>query len=75
MCLSAIVWAKLPRCVYSASPDDAAQAGFDDRYLYDFIQGKPVDPKCELVHVPHPLSSKPFTLYTKALREQKSTRY
>lgn len=75
MCLSAIVWAKLPRCVYSASPNDAAQAGFDDRFLYDYIQGKPVVQKLVMTHAPHPDSSKPFEVYAEALRQNRSGRY
>lgn len=75
MCLSAIVWAKIPRCVYAASPDDAARVGFDDRYLYDFIRGNAKEEKCTLEHVPHPSSQKPFELYTQALSQNKSRKY
>jgi tRNA(Arg) A34 adenosine deaminase TadA len=31
MCLAAIHWARLDRIIYSATGDDAATAGFDDR--------------------------------------------
>lgn len=75
MCLSAIVWAKLPHCIYSALPDDAAQAGFDDRFLYDYIQGKTVTQKLILTHAPHPQSGKPFAAYSDALRQNRSGRY
>jgi len=34
MCYSAIHWAKIPIMYYGASRDDAAEIGFDDKYLY-----------------------------------------
>ena len=38
MCLGAIMWAKIPRLYYGATAADAADAGFDDDYIYDFIK-------------------------------------
>ena len=37
MCLSAIYWAGISRIYISASRSDAADAGFDDQFLYDEI--------------------------------------
>ena len=34
MCLSATYWARIGRVVYAASRKDAAEAGFDDEFLY-----------------------------------------
>lgn len=34
MCLGAVYWARLDRMVFAASDDDAAEAGFDDRFIY-----------------------------------------
>ena len=34
MCLSAIYWARLDRIYYAATRHDAAEAGFDDAFLY-----------------------------------------
>lgn len=75
MCFSAIHWAKIPRCVYSGSPDDAASAGFDDRFLYDVLQGKTEETKCELVEQKHEDNERPFKLYAKAVAENQSRRY
>lgn len=76
MCLSAIICAKIPCCIYSSTPDDAAAACFDDRLLYEFIQGhKNVASKCVMKHVPHPSSNKPFALYAKALEDFKFSLY
>jgi guanine deaminase len=35
MCLGAIYWARLDRCYFSATRQDAAAASFDDSLLYD----------------------------------------
>jgi tRNA(Arg) A34 adenosine deaminase TadA len=35
MCLGAIHWARLDRVFYGFSCEDAAAAGFDDRFIYD----------------------------------------
>lgn len=35
MCLGAIYWARLDRLVFASTRDDAAQAGFDDSFIYD----------------------------------------
>ncbi len=39
MCLAATHWAKIPKLYYGCTADDAAAAGFDDRYIYDVIRG------------------------------------
>ena len=37
LCLSAIYWSRISTIYYAASSQDAANAGFDDRMLYDEI--------------------------------------
>lgn len=34
MCLGAIYWARLSRIYFASSAEDAAQAGFDDSFIY-----------------------------------------
>ncbi len=34
MCLSAIYWARMEKIYYAAKSDDAAEAGFDDSFIY-----------------------------------------
>jgi guanine deaminase len=38
MCLGAIYWARPARIWYAANREDAARAGFDDRFIYDQLQ-------------------------------------
>ncbi|MDT7724819.1 MAG: guanine deaminase [Actinomycetota bacterium] len=40
LCLSAALWARVDRVLYTADRDDAAKAGFDDREFYELF-GKP----------------------------------
>ncbi len=37
MCLAAIYWARLDRLVFANDRDEAAEIGFDDRFLYDEV--------------------------------------
>jgi len=39
MCLSAIHWAKIRDLHYGCSQNDAAEIGFDDKFIYDVIRG------------------------------------
>ncbi len=38
MCMSATYWARIPTLVYAASSADAADAGFDDQFIYDELK-------------------------------------
>lgn len=38
MCMSAIYWARIPTLIYAASSADAADAGFDDQFIYDELK-------------------------------------
>ena len=42
MCFSAIYWARIDRIYYGFSVQDAADAGFDDRFIFDELI-KPAD--------------------------------
>ena len=43
MCLGAIYWSRLSRFVYACDRKDAAQAAFDDAFIYDEIHTPPLD--------------------------------
>lgn len=38
MCMGAIFWSRIARVYYAASPDDAAEGGFDDRAFYEMMK-------------------------------------
>ena len=39
MCLSAIIWANIKTVYYGNTKEDAADIGFRDAFIYDFING------------------------------------
>ena len=39
MCLSAIIWANIKTVYYGNTKEDAANIGFRDDFIYDFISG------------------------------------
>lgn len=75
MCFAAAHWSKVPKCVYAATADDAAGVGFDDRFLYDAIQGKATEVKCEMVHVKMDDTMTPFMTFTGMLTKGESSLY
>ena len=38
MCLSAVIWANIKKIYYACTKEDAAEIGFRDDYIYDFIK-------------------------------------
>ena len=40
MCLGAIYWARPEKMYYAGTREDAAEAGFDDEFIYEEISGK-----------------------------------
>ena len=51
MCLGAIYWAGIKKVVYSSNRDDAAKAGFNDRFIYDEILLDPAKRKITFFHL------------------------
>lgn len=45
MCLGAIFWARPRKVFYACTKEDAAEAGFDDEFIYREIEIKPSDRK------------------------------
>ena len=53
LCLAAVYWARIPRVVYAAGKQDAADAGFDDADVYsELARGWP-ERKVESVQLLH----------------------
>ncbi len=63
MCLGAIHWAKLRKVVYGATSYDAAEAGFDDSYVYDVIRGKAKVLQVAMERRPGAGNARPFALW------------
>jgi len=60
MCYGAIHWAKIPVCYYAATADDAADAGFDDRFILESIQEVAEETHCDFVQLKHKGAIKVF---------------
>jgi len=60
MCMSAIYWARIPKLVFAATALDAANAGFNDQFIYDEL-AKPVTQRSILIeHIEHDDAQKSF---------------
>lgn len=49
MCLGAIYWARPDRVYYAAAASDAAEAGFDDSFIYEELKIRHVERKIPFV--------------------------
>jgi len=60
MCLGAIYWARLKKVYFACDRQDAAQAGFDDHFIYEEILLHPEKRQIPMLHVELPDAQKPF---------------
>ncbi len=60
MCLGALYWARPARIFFAATHDDAAAAGFDDRFIYEQLRLAPPDREIPTFHVSDPGALRPF---------------
>lgn len=60
MCFAAIHWARFLRLIYGCTRDDAAEIGFDDKYIYDVIRGTSEKQGVETVRACHEQCLVPF---------------
>jgi guanine deaminase len=65
MCLGAIYWARLRRMYYANTREEAAQAGFDDAFIYDEIPLKPEARKIPGAKLSHPDMQRAFEEWIK----------
>jgi len=49
MCFAAIHWAKMKKLYFGATRQDAANIGFDDKFIYDIILGTATKQQVELI--------------------------
>jgi len=60
MCMSAIYWARIPELIFAATSADAAQAGFDDQFIYDELAKPYSQRSISIEHKAHKDSNKSF---------------
>lgn len=60
MCLGAIYWARLAAVYYACNRQDAAQAGFDDSFIYDEIPKQPAERNIAMHYIHLPAAGQPF---------------
>ncbi len=65
MCLGAVYWARLAGVFYAATRLDAAQAGFDDDYIYQEVGLPPSDRHIPMRQIDHPEAQLPFQTWLK----------
>lgn len=39
MCVAVMMWAKVDKCLYASTKEDAAEHGFSDQHLRDYLDG------------------------------------
>lgn len=65
MCLGAIYWARFKRLIFTATREDAAQAGFDDAYIYQQLGLSREQRGIESVYLPVTGRLHPFEWWSK----------
>ena len=63
MCLGAIFWARPTRVFYACTKEDAADAGFDDDFIYQEINVNPLDRKIPMLPLLRAESLQAFELW------------
>ncbi len=63
MCLGAIYWARLKKVYFACNRFDAAQAGFDDSFIYQEIQLMPEQRTIPMLQIDIADANKPFQVW------------
>jgi tRNA(Arg) A34 adenosine deaminase TadA len=72
MCLGAIYWARLVRVFYGGAAADAAEAGFDDAFIYDQLKVALKDRRIPMIQ---PLREESLTIFSAWKQQPNKTRY
>lgn len=65
MCLGAIYWARADKLYFAATKTDAANAGFDDSFIYKEMEIPMANRKLLTKPISHPNKLQPFALWNK----------
>ena len=60
MCLGAIYWARPAKVFFAASHEDAAEAGFDDSFIYRQLQIPREERSIPMIHLEDGQATRPF---------------
>jgi tRNA(Arg) A34 adenosine deaminase TadA len=60
MCLGAIYWARFDRVYFAATAKDAADAGFDDSFIYEELKLAPAQRRIPFEPIMHEAGLEPF---------------
>ena len=72
MCLGAIYWARPARIFYGATAADAADAGFDDAFIYDELKIVPAERRIPMAQL---LREDSLVIFSAWKRQEKKTPY
>ena len=65
MCLGAIYWARLERVYFAATESDAAEAGFDDSFIYEELKHPHLERKIPFEPMMREAGLEPFREWTR----------
>lgn len=65
MCLGAIYWARIDRIYYANTKTDAADIGFDDKFIYDELELAMIDRKLPILQMMRDEALNAFRLWSK----------
>lgn len=66
MCMGAIYWARLSRVVYAGTHEDAAEAGFDDAFIYEELARPPEARRIPMTSLLREEGRRPFEVWAQA---------
>lgn len=70
MCMSAIIWSNINKVYFSGKPEDAANIGFRDEFIYNYLSGSPENKNMiEFVPVDNSIATELYSNYAKLEKE------
>jgi tRNA(Arg) A34 adenosine deaminase TadA len=69
MCLSAIYWSRIEKIYYCATADDAAQSGFDDKFIYEELKLPANNRSIPVFQITNVNGKSPFSEWDKSIEK------